>query len=361
VPLAIVSGALANKPFNGGNAWTRLSLLLGLRRLGFEVFFIEQRERPTRLQRSYLDRVLAAFAIPGALVEPRQPTPVSAVEAAEAADVLVNIGGHLTLTALKAQPRHKIFLDDDPGYLQLWQAAGLLGEQLAGHDAYFTYGTNVGRPHCPIPTVGLPWRPTFPAVVLEQWPQTGGRLDRFTTVASWRGPYGRAQQNGRTYGVKAHEFRKLIGLPRRVEPRFEIALEIDDADVYDRRLLEANGWLLVDPRVAAGTPQAFRDYVLTSGAEFSVAQGMYVETGSGWFSDRTTRYLAAGKPVLVQDTGFSRSLPVGDGLLVFRTQEEAVSGVKRIAADYAAHSAAARALAEGFFDSDRVLADLLAQ
>ena len=105
----------------------------------------------------------------------------------------------------------------------------------------------------------------------------------------------------------------------------------------------------------AGDPDAFRAYVQGSGAEFSVAQGIYVETHSGWFSDRTTSYLASGRPVLVQDTGFGRTLPVGEGLLAFRTLDEAIAGAADIGRRYGEHCAAARRIAEKHFDSDRVL------
>jgi len=164
---------------------------------------------------------------------------------------------------------------------------------------------------------------------------------------------------GHTFGLKLHEFRKFIDLPAQSGATFELALDIHPADEGDAGLLREHGWHLVDPTKVASTPTAFREYVQGSGAEFSVAQGIYVETGSGWFSDRTTRYLASGKPALVQDTGFSHNLPTGEGLLSFRTVEEAVEGAERIAADYEAHSEAARAIAEECFDSDRVLGRLL--
>jgi hypothetical protein len=196
-------------------------------------------------------------------------------------------------------------------------------------------------------------------VVLDDWPVANVGFSGFTTVASWRGAYGRVEHQGTTYGLKAHEFRKLVELPEQVELPFEIALDISDADAGDRQLLQRHGWRLVDPRAAAGTPESFRDYVRGSGAEFSVAQGIYVETCSGWFSDRTTRYLAAGRPALIQDTGFTRTIPAGEGLVPFSTLPQAVAGAKRIAADYAVHCAAARSVAEELFDSDRVLADLL--
>jgi hypothetical protein len=152
----------------------------------------------------------------------------------------------------------------------------------------------------------------------------------------------------------------MIDLPRRVpEAAFEIALDIHPGDAGDRDALLEHGWRLTDPRTEVPGPSEFRRYVERSGAEFSVAQGIYVETGSGWFSDRTTRYLASGKPALVQDTGFSRNYPVGEGLLAFRTPDEAAAGASRIATRYDDHSAAARALAEEHFDSDKVLARFL--
>jgi hypothetical protein len=144
-----------------------------------------------------------------------------------------------------------------------------------------------------------------------------------------------------------------------LDQEFELALDIHPAEQRDLSLLRQYGWRIVDPKVSASDPLSFRRYVQGSGAEFSVAQGIYVETNSGWFSDRTTRYLASGKPALVQDTGFSRNIPVGEGLLAFRTLDEAVAGAERIARDYENHCRAARALAEEYFDSDKVLSKLV--
>jgi hypothetical protein len=166
---------------------------------------------------------------------------------------------------------------------------------------------------------------------------------------------------GRTYGLKVHEFRKVIDLPRRSPHQFEIALDIYPADEKDRTALIENGWQLVAPTDVAADPRAFRHYIQSSGAEFSVAQGVYVDTNCGWFSDRTVRYLASGKPALVQDTGFGRFLPEGFGLVAFRTVEEAVAAADRIVSDYDRHSRAARAIAEEYFDSDKVLGRMLAQ
>ena len=182
---------------------------------------------------------------------------------------------------------------------------------------------------------------------------------RFTTIASWRGPYGPVQHDGTTFGLKVHEFRKLVDLPRRAAAEFEIALDIHPADARDLDLLRGHGWRVVDPIRVVPDPQSFDDYIVGSDAECSAAQGVYVATNSGWFSDRTVRYLAAGKPALVQDTGFGRTYPVGEGLIAFRTVEEAVRGVDAIQRDPRRHQQAARALAAEFFDSDTVIGRLL--
>jgi hypothetical protein len=354
---AIVSGALANKPWNGGNAWTRLSFVLGLRRLGFEVVFIEQLSEPSEEAGRYFDLVCASYGIDGLLLSDGV-VPEEVSSRVEDAALLINIGGHLTVEALKRAAQVKVFLDDDPGYTQIWYVSGQLGERLAGHDHYYTVGTCVGSPDSQIPSGGIKWGRLWPPVVLSEWPAVVGGT-RFTTVGSWRGAYGPVEYAGKWYGQKAHEFRRFLELPRLTAQTFEIALDIHEADSADRDRLSENGWHLIDPRVAAGTPDAFREYVQGSSAEFSVAQGIHVHMRSGWFSDRTTRYLASGRPALVQETGFRRSLPVGEGLLSFRTLDEAAMGVARIVDDYEAHCAAARALAEKYFDSDLVLGRLL--
>ena len=376
----VVSGAIANKHLNGGEAWVRLSWILGLRRLGFGVWFVEEIDEATCVDaagapapfaqsenRRYFDQVVERFGLEGRaslLYEGgREASGVPLEEllpVAEEAQLLVNISGHLTLEPLISRLRRKAYVDLDPGFTQFWHADGTGGARLEGHDVHFTVGENIGRPGCPIPTCGLEWKAVRPPAVLDEWPVAdAGDTDRFTTIGAWRGAFGPVHFDGHTYSLKVHEFRKVIELPRRAPQRFEIALDIHPGDEGDREALEANGWTLVDPRVTVPGPLEFRDYVQRSGAEFSVAQGIYVETSSGWFSDRTVRYLASGRPVLVQDTGFSANLPVGEGLLAFTDLDGAVQGAERIARDYEDHRRAARALAEAHFDSDIVLSRFL--
>jgi hypothetical protein len=381
----VVGGAIANKSRNGGEAWVRLSWIRGFQRLGCDVHFVEQIDPAACVDehgasapfersanRGYFDRVMDQFGLTSSaslLLGDGQATSglsyEDVLDLAEEADLLVNISGNIHSPEIRRRVSRRAYVDLDPGFTQFWHAAGNPGARLEGHDSYFTTGENIGTAVCPIPTGGIDWRPMPPPVVLEDWPaEASGPGNRaalaFTTVGSWRGAFGPVEHDGRTYGLKVHEFRKMIELPRRVAgAKFEIALEIHAADAKDREALLTNGWRLTDPREEVPGPLEFRGYVQRSGAEFSVAQGIYVETESGWFSDRTVRYLASGKPALVQDTGFSLNYPVGDGLVSFRTLDEAAAGARRINDDYERHAVAARALAQERFDSDKVLSRFL--
>lgn len=375
----LVSGAIANKPLNGGEAWVRMSWVLGLRRLGHEVCLVEQiesahcvdeRGRPTAFEDS-VNREAFRSAVeslapgcPAALICDGGRTGFGlgfeeVADLAHGADLLVNISGHLDAGPIKAGVRRCAYVDLDPGFTQIW-AEGGSDTGLEGHDAYFTVGENIGAEGCPVPTGGIEWLPLPPPVTLADWPAAPAPPEgRFTTVATWRSPLGTLAHCETEFGGKHHQWRAMIDLPRRSPQEFEIALQIHPDDSSDRAALEAGGWSLVEPREVAADPTAFRAYVRASAAEFSVAHPVYVETASGWISDRTVRYLASGRPALVQDTGIARRYPVGEGLLTFRSLEEAVAGAAAIARDYEAHSRAARSLAEAHFDSDLVLARFL--
>jgi len=367
--IALVAGALANKPGNGGNAWARLSWTRGLERLGVEAYFVEQLAAGASASgKAFFEAVFAAWGdrAHAGLFDSRSSPLAGGLDwdrllaVAERADVLINMSGHLQIPELRRAISTAVYIDDDPGYTQLWHLSGALGDRLAGHRAYYTFGTRIGRAGCRIPTAGVFWRPLLPPVVLDDWPvQPSAGLDRVTTVASWRGPYGRLEHNGILYGQKAHQLRAFASVPSLAGRALEIALEIDPAEHHECEHLNAAGWTLADPRSAAGDPDAFRRYVQDSAAEFSVAQGIYVETQSGWFSDRTTRYLASGKPAVVQDTGFSDTVETGRGLLTFTDPQSAAAALGSLERNFGDHARAARALAEERFDSDTVLSRLL--
>jgi hypothetical protein len=379
-PVAIVAGAMANKHQNGGEAWARLNWVLGLRRLGYDVYFVEQIDpsrcvdaggQPAPFEDSanlaYFSAIMRAFHLEqsSSLIccdagKVHGLSCPELLDVAAAADVLVNISGHLTLEPVLRRIRRKAYIDLDPGFTQIWHAQGVTGLGLDAHDTHFSVGENIGTPHCSIPAGGIRWRPKRRFLVMDEWPMCpAGDAERFTTVAAWRGAFGPVEHAGRRFGLKVHEFRKLIPLPARAPQRFEVALSIHPEDRADLDALRAHGWHIVNPQDVAADPLSFREYVQASGGECSAAQGVYVDTGSGWLSDRTVRYLASGKPALVQDTGFSRNYPVGEGLVPFRTLDEAVAGAERIMRDYDHHARRARQLAEEYFDSDKVLPGML--
>ncbi|MDQ4134523.1 MAG: hypothetical protein M3179_15280 [Actinomycetota bacterium] len=361
--VVVVAGALANKAHSGGEAWVRLSWVRGLQRLGHDVRFVEEvaaanaSPQARAYFRAVVDRFeladVATLLVDGEAVDGPGREPLLALAGSAS---LVNISGHLGPGALFDGFVRRIYVDIDPGFTQFWHVAGDAGARVEGHDLHYTIGENIGTASCPIPTGGIEWRPVRQPVVLDDWPVTPTPDSRrFTTVANWRGPFGPIEHDGKRYGLKVHEFRKFIELPRRSPFAFELALNIHPDERPDLASLHENRWRLVDPVAAAGDPDRFRAYVQGSAAEFSVAQGVYVDTGSGWFSDRTVRYLASGRPALVQDTGFGRFLPVGDGLVAFETLEQAVDGAAAIMGDHESHRRAARAVAEHHFDSDLVL------
>jgi hypothetical protein len=378
--LAIVfSGMIAGDPGQGGATWAVLQYLLGLRRLGHEVCFVEplKRERlrldgadlNTSSNSNYFRKVAAEFALDRSsavlLAGTTQTVGLSYEELrrfAKRADVLFNVSGMLRDPELVHAPRIRVYLDLDPAFIQLWQAAEEINMGFEGHTHFVTVGQTIGRPGCAIPTCGRAWIHTLPPVVLDHWPAVDAfaprEFDGFTTVGNFRG-YGSIVHDGAHYGQKAHSLRGLVTLPKLSEQCFMPALSIDPAEVKDLAALAANGWRLLDPARVAGSPDDYRSFLQGSKAEIGIAKNGYVVSRCGWFSDRSACYLASGRPVLAQETGFSEFLPCGEGLLSFETVEQAASGADAIASEYARHARAARAVAERYLDSDRVLASLL--
>jgi hypothetical protein len=379
-PSILVSGALAQSVRNGGLTWCFLQLVLGFRRLGWDVLFVDRLEpqmcvdeagRPAALEqsvnlRSFL-RVMEQFDLAGSysLIYSRgEPvigqTRAQVLERASEADLLINVMGYLNDEEILGRTRRRVFVDIDPGFAQMWSDLGL-HDAFRGHDHFVTLGRNIGRPDCGIPSCGLKWIKMPQPLVLEHWPAQLPPPDgAFTSIGAWRGPNGPINYKGRTYGLRVHEFRKFVDLPSLCPgSRFEMALDIDPGDGKDIGMLRDNGWGLVDPKAVAGGPFEYRSYIAGSKAEFMVPKQMYVDSNSGLLSDRSVYYLASGRPVLARDTGIGSLYPTGEGLLTFSTLEEAAAGVEEINRNYARHVKAAREIAVEYFNSDRVLSQLL--
>jgi hypothetical protein len=369
----LIAGSVAQRPGRAGHTWVFLQWLLGFRRLGFQVLLVDWLTREMcegAIESSehlrYLTGVMDRFGLADSfsLLDRETGQAVAGLgrrevlRRAREASFLLNVMGFLDDEEILGQVGRRVFLDIDPGFGQMWRELGL-ADVFHGHDDFVTVGGNVGRPGCSIPTCGFHWITTRQPVVLELWPAQNGGGDRFTSVGSWRGPFAPIEFEGTTYGLRVHEFRKVLALPMLTNQAFELALEIDESETRDLTQLSMNGWRLVDPRLVAGSPEAYQRYIAGSKAELMIPRGMYVQTRSGWFSDRSACYLASGRPVLAQDTGLAALYPVGEGLLTFTTLEEAVSGAEEIARRHDLHAGAARALAEEVFDSDKVLRELL--
>lgn len=360
---ALVSGMIAGEPDQGGAAWAVLQYVLGLRRLGHEVVLVEPVESLQPQSVEYLEAVSERYGLEQATLigadgacAPLEREQLR--ELARGADLLLNVSGMLTDPELLEAVPTRAYLDLDPFFNQVWQQQGAdMG--FAGHTHFVTVGLEIGAAECEVPMLGLPWITSLPPVVLDEWPTAGeAPAYPFTTVGHWRS-YGPIEHGGRRYGMRAHSLRELVALPERCGGEFALALGIHPGDGEDIAALESHGWRLLDPAAVAATPDSYRQFVRASQAELAVAKEGYVKSRSGWFSDRSACYLASGRPVVAQETGFSRHLPTGRGLLAFSDVDEAAAAVEEVRAHPQAHAEAARQIAEAYLDSDRVLGRLL--
>jgi hypothetical protein len=277
---------------------------------------------------------------------------------AKESDLLINISGHVKSDFIVSGVKRRAYFDQDPVYTQLWCAEYGKDIGLGKHDAFLTVGLNIGMPASPIPHCGLQGHAVRPAVVLDHWPLTiDSSCRRFTTIASWSG-YRDLCFRGEWYGDKSREFRRFATLPRESRQDCEVAMRRHHNDEDGSRLLREGGWILSEA-TRIDNLDNYQRFIAQSRAEIGIAKNSYVKARSAWFSDRASHYLASGKPVLAQATGFEHHLPVGRGILAFSSMEEAVAGMAAINADYDGHSRAARAFAQEHLDYRKVLPPIL--
>ena len=365
----IVAGIIARYPF-GGVTWCSLMYLLGLRELGHDVYYLEDTgecvydpvKNTISLDPSwglkYINDALSQFDLGDRWIfvdhegkhHGKSRAQTEAICAG--ADLFIDLSGGCWFwrDEYRRIPR-KIFIDSDPAFTQsaLAKSEEWYVEFFKGFDALFTFGRNLGAEDCTIPETSFKWNKTWQPVVCDEW--SNGHVtprDLFTTVMTWKN-----QSFGDADGNKDKQFVQFLDLPAQTDQPIELAVN------GPQELLRAHGWLVVDGMTVSGDLNKYRDYVQCSKAEFSVAKHLYVATRSGWFSDRSECYLASGRPVVVQETGFSKYLPTGEGLIAFSNLEEAVEGITRINRDYKLHSRKAREIAREFFDARVVLPQLL--
>jgi hypothetical protein len=278
------------------------------------------------------------------------------------AGAIVNVCGATAPRDEHRQGAKLIYVETDPVYEQLMIARGDASSQgfLEAHDVLFTYGENLGNPDCPVPVGRFDWKKTRPPVVMDCWKAPADPAARFfTTVASFRNSGKDVAWQGETYQWSKHEnFLRFLDLPRHTPQAFRMAMKPERPEIEAQ--VRAAGWDLVDPGDTSRDVDGYRDFITASRGEFTVAKDIYVRPRSGWFSDRSVCYLAAGRPVVTQDSAFGRFIPTGRGLFAFTTMEEAVDALARINADYPTHSAAAREVAADYFGARPVLGRFLA-
>jgi hypothetical protein len=380
----VVTGLVGAYPV-GGVAWDYLQYPIGLARLGHDVVYHEDtwiwpyhpiENRPVETATYSVDYIARFFRTYAPELSNRWHYRHLNIESfgmsesdfqtfAQSADLCLNVSAANPLPPAFNPRGLKAFLDTDPGYNQIvlserpeWsQNVERWIADFARYDRYLTYAENIGQPDCLVPTLGIDWLPTRMPIVTGLWGDLppAPRGAPWSTVMTWNGFRGPLVYAGREYGSKGVEFAKIMSLPQRTSHPLKVAL---GGKAPLKELLH-EGWIAVDAPKVTVTPESYRSFITDSRGEVSTAKNVYVAMKTGWFSCRTACYLAAGRPAVVQDTGFSKTVPVGTGLLAFDTVEEASAAIETIEGDYRSHAQAARELAADQFGSDKVLTRLL--
>lgn len=377
----VVLGSLCRLPV-AGVVYQILHYMVGLQRLGFEPYYVEWHgnwvedpapdPRPATPGRVMIGEVMRRFGFadrwacqadqlgPGRTFGALTGDQLKALYA-EAAAIVNVTGAHFITDDMKQCPR-RLYVESDPGIPQIRAANGdpAMLALLDGHTHFCTFAENIARPDCRLPAVATPYRTTRQPVVLDLWSgPPPARAGAFTTIARWKKPKEKAIefQGERYRWNKDLEFEPFLALPDRSGLAFELALsEIDPAD---RRRLERFGWRVVDAIALSASLEAYCDYIRGSAGEFTIAKDQYVRLRTGWFSDRSACYLAAGRPVVTQDTGFGVALPTGRGLFGFQTLDDVLGALEAILSDPDRHARAARDIAHEYFDARKVIGDLV--
>ena len=363
----------------GGIGWQAIHYVLGLTRLGHDVYYVEDsgahpydpRVKSVVGNASYsvafLADVMGRFGLADHWGYVDAPTGahhgLSRERLADLyrdADALFNVCAATRLSEEHLRCPIRVYVETDPVFEQIRVAEGDRQAILAleDHTHHFTYGENMGQPDSPIPLEKFAWRPTRPPVIPDLWSTPiDPTAERFTTIATWKNAGKDIHFRGETYLWSKHlNFLRVIDLPSRTRQALEMALEVEDPAMRD--LLARNGWGLQDAFQVSRDLTTYQRYIQQSRGEFTVSKDLFARTRSGWFSDRSVCYLAAGKPVVTQDTGFGKYIPAGVGLLTFEGVEEAAAAIDEVNRDYERHSREARRIALEYFGADRVLGQL---
>jgi ATP-binding cassette, subfamily B, bacterial len=381
-PRIVVFGMITKMPV-AGVVWQTIQYLIGFRELGYAVTYIEAHGRTPSMfmDETENDGWARAASFLAGVMERFGFANDWAYQASDAgrhfglgeaevrrrcatADLLINLHGGMVPLPDHVATGRLIYLETDPVEVQVQLAVGRPEtiEYLEAHAAHFTFGENIGRPDCGVPVSDrIHFLPTRQPVVMDLWRRSWSRDGvALTTIGNWEQPWGQVNLRGEVYTwSKHHEFLKFLDLPSRTQQPLELALSRSSIGGEHRELLEQNGWRYRDALEFSLDLDAYRDYIRSSRGEFTVAKDQNVRLRSGWFSDRSATYLATGRPVITQETGFSNVLPTGEGLFAFETVDDVVGSIDRMNSDYERHARAAREVAQECFAHDVVLGRLL--
>ncbi len=376
-------GFMGSMPI-AGVIWQHIHYIVGLQRLGHEVFYIEDSARLPynpetfeinnefdygaklldRLSREFNFRSHWAFCARYLKGNPTAGLPLTKIrQLYRETDAILNICGTQEFNDDLLKSDRILYIESDPGVEQIKIDKGVKStiDYLCRHRALFTFGENVGTRRFPVPTHGLKWLPTRQPVVTDLWKtnRSPSRAAVFTSIANWStsGLKDITWRGEKYLWSKSREFIRFVAAAKKSGETFELATNIKDRQTRAR--FERNGWRFKSPLQLSVDYWLYRDYIRCSKAEFTVAKDQYVRLNTGWFSDRSVCYLAAGRPVVIQETGFTKNYGGDAGLLSFRSLGEIVEAVRMINANYAQHSRAARQIAREIFEAKKVLKSLL--
>jgi hypothetical protein len=376
----VVLGIMGCIPVAGtGVAWNAIQHLVGLRRLGYDVYYVEATgvwpfnatTDDCTYPVSYISTLLSRYGFQEkwAYVAAHSDgrcyglSKLQVKELYARADAVVNLFGGTVLQEEHMRCPIRIYLETDPVVHQIRIANG---EQkyidlISAHTALFTWGANYGEPDCGVPLEAFVYKPTRSPVILDYWHTPCDPAARwFTTVGHWDQSSKDLEYKGERYSWSKHrEFLNVLALPQCTTQEFSLALAIDDPTAV--QMLKSYGWHVEDAYEASRTMESYREYIWRSRGEFTVAKDMNVRLRSGWFSERSACYLAAGKPVVTQETGFSKFLPTGLGLYAFHSLEDIPAAIQAINSDYQKHSQAAKDIAAEYFDAEKVLRQVMSE
>ena len=386
----IVGGFLGILPA-GGVTWDYIQYPLGLLLMGHDVFYIEDTRLYPIYQKAgsqwddctecvtHLSTVMNHFGMAErwayrdeasgktyGLAENR------ILEICKTADIFINISCSTVMREEYAEIPARVLIDSDPMFTQIQyiteqsftEGVSKLKELVNAHNFHFTFGENMGAADCLIPDCGINWQPTRQPICLKYWDKTPTLATEkpiFTTLMNWTAGKNLMYQN-EEWGQKDVEFPKIIAIPSLFrDSHFSIVINQTGGkqNNFPETAIKKHGWHIESPEKAAGNWADYQRFINHSFAELSVAKNTYVKARTGWFSCRSACYLAAGRPVITQDTGWSKYIPSGKGLFAFSNQEEAIEAVKQVISEPKVHIKAAKATAKEYFDSEKVLNKML--